>query len=116
MKLFITILSAGLSLSVFANPYAVGPSYVLKPNFSIDFDNELVVLAKGFEQACRALPAGEKFIIFRPESGFEDDWIAVREVKAVGGVLLVHVSNGAARELVFGADKVLMVSSIRPRP
>ena len=40
-----------------------------RPSIMVEFDNELVTLGKGFEEAFRKLPAGPKFAVVKTPEG-----------------------------------------------
>ena len=57
-----------------------------RPSITVEFDNGLVTLVKGFEEAFGKLPAGPKFVVFKTPDGpvFLKD--SIRALEAVGGV------------------------------
>tara|TARA_B100001093_G_scaffold153009_1_gene145797 strand:+ start:1674 stop:1961 length:288 start_codon:yes stop_codon:yes gene_type:complete len=62
-----------------------------RPSITVEFDNELVTLVKGFEEAFRKLPAGPRFAVFKTPEGpaFLKD--SIRSLEAVGGVGILRM-------------------------
>lgn len=81
------------------------------PRLDVTVESDLKVLAQGFEAAFAELPAGAKYIWIR--SG--DDILvlgSVASVRAYGGVLVVHIQNGATH--LVSAGDVLRISNDEP--
>lgn len=55
-----------------------------RPSITVEFENELVTLAKGYEEAFKKLPAGPKFAVVKTPDGpvYLDD--SIRELEAAG--------------------------------
>ena len=62
-----------------------------RPSITVEIDNELVTLVKGFEEAFRKLPAGPRFAVFKTPEGpaFLKD--SIRSLEAVGGVGILRM-------------------------
>ena len=62
-----------------------------RPSITVEFDNGLVTLVKGFEEAFRKLPAGPKFAVFKTPEGpvFSKD--SIRALEAVGGIGILRM-------------------------
>ena len=73
-----------------------------RPIITVEFDNELVTLAKGFEEAFRKLPAGPKFAVFKTPEGpvFLKD--TIRALEAVGGVGILRMRKGVIHAVNVG--------------
>ena len=73
-----------------------------RPSITVEFDNELVTLAKGFEEAFRKLPAGPKFAVVKTPEGpvFLKD--SIRTLEAAGGVVILRMQKGVVHAVNTG--------------
>ncbi len=83
-----------------------------RPNISVEFDNELVTLAKGYEEAFKRLPAGPKFAIVKTPEGpvYLDD--SIRELEAAGGVVILRMQKGVVHAM--NAGDVVRITNENP--
>ncbi len=83
-----------------------------RPSITVEFDNELVTLAKGFEEAFKKLPAGPKFAIIKTPEGpvFMKD--SIRELEAAGGVVILRMQKGVVHAL--NAGDVVRITNENP--
>jgi len=95
------IVACGMAVfatSAFAQSHSEGG----RPSVTVEFDNELVTLAKGYEEAFRKLPAGPKFAVVKSDEGPVSLMDSIRDVEAVGGVVIIRMQKGVVYALNAG--------------
>jgi hypothetical protein len=85
-----------------------------QPNATVEFENEVKTLAKGFSQAFSALPLGAKYIIVRTHEGATHLPGSARTVKAFDGVLLIQMENGLVHAI--SARDIIRITTEKPKP
>ena len=73
-----------------------------RPSITVDFDNELVTLAKGFEEAFKKLPAGPKFAVVKTPEGPVYLKDSIRALEAAGGVVILRMQKGVVHAVNAG--------------
>lgn len=70
-----------------------------RPSITVEFDNELVTLAKGYEEAFKKLPAGPKFAVIKTPEGPVSLKDSIRQVEAAGGVVILRMQKGVVHAM-----------------
>lgn len=83
-----------------------------RPSITVEFENELVTLARGYEAAFRKLPAGPKFAVIKTEEGpvYLDD--SIRELEAIGGVVILRMQKGVVHAM--SASDIVKLTNENP--
>ena len=85
---------------------------VVRPSVAVEFENEILSLAKGYEMAFRKLPSGGKYIEVTTSTGPRFLEGSVRSVEALEGVLLIQMVDGLVH--VIGARDVIQITNRKP--
>ncbi len=99
----------GVSMPVFAQNYSEGG----RPSITVEFDNELVTLARGYEAAFRKLPAGPRFAVVKTPEGPVSLEDSIREVEAIGGVVILRMQKGVVHAM--SASDIVKLTNENPR-
>ena len=85
---------------------------VMRPSVSVEFENEILSLAKGYEKAFNQFPAGGKYIQISTASGprFLDG--SVRSIEAHEGVLMIRMERGPI--YVINARDIIKLTNEKP--
>jgi len=83
-----------------------------RPSVTVEFENEVQALAKGFEEAFRVLPSGGKYIEISTVSGPVYLNGSVRSVKAMEGVLLIVMEQGLI--YAISARDIIKITNDKP--
>jgi hypothetical protein len=102
---FIALLSLTSTLPL----VGVADETVYSPRYYVDFDNELVVLAKGYVEAFNKLPNGPRYVIFKLEGDVKPRSFIISEIKAHGGVVALSVNRGPT--FVINPKNILVITN-----
>jgi hypothetical protein len=88
------------------------PNSVVRPRVSMEFENELITLAKGYEEGFSRLPPGGKYIIVT--NGSSEYYLdgGVDTVMALEGVLYIKMEKGIVH--IISARDIVRITTEKP--
>ncbi|MBL4576401.1 MAG: hypothetical protein JKY51_09965 [Opitutaceae bacterium] len=98
------------SICIVSSSFAAEPS---QPSVTVEFENEIESLAKGFAEAFTLLPIGAKYIIIRTDQGPTPLHGSVKTITALGGVLHIQMDRGLVH--ILSARDIIRITSEKPK-
>lgn len=85
---------------------------VVRPTVTVEFDNEVQALAKGFEQAFQALPIGARYVEIVTAEGSRFLQGSAESVQALEGVVLIKMEKGLV--YAISAKNIIAITNEKP--
>jgi hypothetical protein len=108
----ITVFAAIFLMEVSVDAQLTTPNSVVRPRVSMEFENELITLAKGYEEGFSRLPPGGKYIIVT--NGSSEYYLdgGVDTVMALEGVLYIKMEKGIVH--IISARDIVRITTEKP--